>query len=359
MLTQRNKLNFEGQSIYVGIDVHLNSWNVTILTANNTHKTYSADPSPEQLGKYLNDHFPNANYFSAYEAGFCGVWIHNRLEALGITNIIVNPGDVPTMDKERREKRDAVDSKKIARALRGDELTGIYVHDALTLHDRALLRYRAKLMKKLNATRHQIKADLYLGGVEYPGDLKDSKKHWGRRFLRWLRDEVAVCGKVNRFVFVNRLEEFDQQRDRLLSVTREVRRVANSEAYKARMDLLRSVPGIGLIVGMTLLVNIGDITRFADTCHFVGYIGLKPTCHSSGEKDVQGGITPRCQSLLRSMLIESAWIAARIDPSLALAFNSLCSRMNKNKAIVRIARKLANRIYSVLVHKQEYSVGMA
>lgn len=89
MLTQSKKLNFEGQNIYVGIDVHLKSWNVTILSDQMHLKTFNQIPSPEKLSNYLNSNYPKAVYKSAYEAGFCGYWAHRRLMDLGIENIIV------------------------------------------------------------------------------------------------------------------------------------------------------------------------------------------------------------------------------------------------------------------------------
>lgn len=66
MKTQSNKIDFTGQNIYVGFDVHLKSWKVTVLTENMTHKTFSQSPDPKALYKYLSDHFPGGTYYSAY-----------------------------------------------------------------------------------------------------------------------------------------------------------------------------------------------------------------------------------------------------------------------------------------------------
>jgi len=85
---------------------------------------------------------------------------------------------------------------------------------------------------------------------------------------------------------------------------------------------------------------------------------MVPMCHSSGEKESKGELTFRGKLLLRSYLIESAWIAARIDPALQLAFSELCKRMPANNAIIRIAKKLLNRIYYVLKNKKEYELCM-
>jgi transposase len=112
---QRKELDFKGQNIYVGIDVHLKSWSVTVLSEHSVLKKFSQNPDAESLHKYLTGNYPGAKYNSGYEAGFCGFWIHRRLVELGINNIVVNPADVPTMSKEKLRKTDAVDCGKLAR----------------------------------------------------------------------------------------------------------------------------------------------------------------------------------------------------------------------------------------------------
>lgn len=70
MQTQSTKLNFEGQNFFVGIDVHLKSWTVSILTDNLLHKTFTQPASAETLVNYLTRNFPGGVYHSVYEAGF-------------------------------------------------------------------------------------------------------------------------------------------------------------------------------------------------------------------------------------------------------------------------------------------------
>lgn len=115
MRGQSNKLDFKGENIYVGFDLHLKNWQVTIMTENLTHKTFSHPPDPKLLYEYLSRNFPGGTYHSAYEAGFCGYWIHNQLKGLGINSIMVNPADIPTTDKEKVQKEDSRDSRKIAK----------------------------------------------------------------------------------------------------------------------------------------------------------------------------------------------------------------------------------------------------
>ncbi len=126
-MVQVNNLDFKDQKIFVGFDAHLKSWKVTVMTENLIHKTSSQPHDPRALYNYLKKNFPGGNYYSAYEAGFCGYWIHNELLSLGINSIVVNPSDIPTTNKERVQKEDKRDSRKIARSLRGGELKAIFV----------------------------------------------------------------------------------------------------------------------------------------------------------------------------------------------------------------------------------------
>jgi len=106
MKPQVNSNFTNGEKIFVGIDVHKTNWKVTVLGEHISYNTFSQDPDPDTLYKYLSKHFPQAEYYSAYEAGFSGFWAHDRLKELGIKSVVVNPADVPTTDKEKRQKED-------------------------------------------------------------------------------------------------------------------------------------------------------------------------------------------------------------------------------------------------------------
>ena len=105
---------------------------------------------------------------------------------------------------------------------------------------------------------------------------------------------------------------------------------------------------------MTILIEIETIDRFDTFDQLCGFIGLVPSTHSSGDHEVIGNITPRGHNVLRSAIIESAWIASRLDPALNKSYHDYCKRMEPNKAIIRIARKLTSRIRFVLKNNQPY-----
>jgi transposase len=353
MQTQSNKIDFKGHNIYIGLDVHLKSWTVTIMTEKLTHKTFSQPPQPDVLSNYLSRTFPGGKYYTAYEAGFCGYWIHNRLIKLGIQSMVVNPADIPTTGKEKVMKTDPRDSAKIARALRNGDLKPVYVPSSTTLEDRGLVRMRATLVKDLSRYKHRIKSFLYFHGIEYPDRFQKPQSHWSNRFNTWLSGlefEDPAAGTT----LSTLLEQTNFLRASVLKLTRQLRELGKSDRYKEQVDLLCSVPGVGLITAMIFLTEIGSIERFPNIDKFCGFIGLIPSTNSSGDKEVIGEITPRGHSILRNAVIESAWTAARHDPALQKSYNDYCRRMEPNEAIIRIARKVCSRISFVLKNKQPY-----
>ena len=352
MQTQSNKLDFSGQNIYVGFDVHLKSWKVTIMTEKLVHKTFSQPPNPQILHQYLVKNFPGGIYHSAYEAGFCGYWIHNHLTSLGINSIVVNPADIPTTDKEKVQKEDSRDSRKIARTLRSGDLKPIYVPSTKTLEDRTLMRTRYTLVKDVVRNKNRVKSFLHFHGIEIPEHFTKNKC-WSKKFIDWLEniDFAERSGKNSLLAIVLATKNI---RTSVLQVTRLIKELSETDEYKEQVVLLRGIPGIGLLTSMMLLTELETINRFGNIDRLCGFIGLIPSTQSSGENDVVGNITPRGHSFLRNAIIESAWTAARLDPALMKAYHDYCRRMDPNKAIIRIAKKLLSRIRYVLKNKQPY-----
>lgn len=358
MQTQSTELNFNGHNIFIGIDVHLKSWTVSILTEKLSHKTFTQPPSAEVLNNYLKCKFPGGSYHSVYEAGFSGLWSHYKLKEMGVNNIVVNPADVPTSQKEQLQKDDPTDSRKLARSLRSGDLKAIYIPDPATLEDRSLIRLRAAIVKDMIRYKQRIKSFLYFYGISYPQEFEKSQTHWSKRFMKWLKEGVSLQHESGNQALSILVEEAEQQRKLLLEVTQKVRLLSRSEKYADNMALLRSIPGIGLITAISFLTEIENIDRFEDTDHFAGFIGLVPNRHSSGGSENTGEMTFRGQDILRSLLVESSWFAARLDPALNMSFHQYIRRMESNKAIIRIARKVLNRIYFVLKNKKEYVPGI-
>lgn len=355
MQTQINKLDFTGQNIYVGIDAHKKQWTQTIMVEENIFKTFSQPPEPEVLYKYLKRNFPGGNYFTAYEAGFCGFWPHFQLSKLGINSIVVNPADIPISDKEKRQKEDKRDSRKIAKTLQSGNLEAIYVPSIRTLEDRMLIRSRFTFVKELNRFKSRIKSILNFYGISYPEEFSSAQSHWSKRFVEWLECIEFTEESATKALKVI-IGQCKYLRQCLLEITREIRRLSKTETYTKKVKLLTSIKGIGLIISMVILTELETIFRFKNLDQLASFIGLVPSTNSSGDKNNTGDITPRGHRLLRTLIVEASWTAIRNDPALMMSYVNYTKRMESNKAIIRIAKKLLNRIRYVLKNEKEYII---
>lgn len=351
---QSKQINFNGQNIFIGIDVHLKSWNVSIVVSDVKIETFSQSPLASVLKKHLDKSYPGGTYLSAYEAGFTGFSTHCALLEEGINNIVFNAADIKESQKDRVRKNDSIDSAKIARNLSKGDLEAIYVPSQCAIADRSIYRTRASQVKMCTQIKGRIRSQLFLNGIAVPPEMEDAKKHWSERFISWMMDEATRLPYNAGHAIISPIESLQFMHRQVLMTTRELRGLMLTERYEERYKLLMSIPGVGTITAAAILLELGDIGRFKTNDAVAAYVGLIPDTRSSGQNDKPLGITNRSCRYLRSMFIESAWISIRHDPALLLAYSRLKSRMAPNKAIVRIARKLLNRTAYVLRNKTAY-----
>lgn len=357
MQGQTYELDFKGKDIYSGIDAHLKSWTVTIMVDGIQCKTFSQEPEAKALERYLRTNYPGGNYHSAYEAGFCGFAPHRDLLKHGIKNIVVNPADIPTTDKEKKQKDDPRDSRKVARSLHNNELKAIYVPSVDTEGLRILVRYRKTLVKEINRYKCRVKSLLYYNGIKIPIEEGEGSKHWSKRYTLWLKS-IELSTTESRMALDSIIETVKHLRSKLLEINRYFRQLEKQGKHAGIIKLLRTVPGIGLILSMTIITELENLKRFSNLDKLCSYVGMVPGTRSSGDNEKVGSITPRSNRQLRSMLIESAWIAIRQDPALMMAYGKHRQRMEANMAIVRITKKLLSRIKYVLENKVPYEKGV-
>lgn len=358
MQSKVTKESFNGQSFYIGIDYHKKSWKVTILGEQYEHKSMSQDPSPEILANYLNRNFPGATYNAVYEAGFSGFKSCRKLNELGINCMVIHPADVPSTQKEKLQKTDKADSRKLAKSLRDKAFEFIHIPDPQLEAERALVRQRFRIMKDLSRTKNRVKSLLFQFGINVPDRFTSSQtRHWSKVYINWLK-ELEISDQNLRQVIDNYLATGERQRKELLLLNKQVRNLSQSPKYNTNYQFLLGIPGIGLMTAMTFLTQIGDINRFERLDDLCNYVGLVPRMYGSGDKMQVGKLIKRGRKELKIMLIESSWEAIRKDPALMLKFNELCNRMPKNKAIIRIARKILSRIRFVLKNQQPYELSV-
>jgi transposase len=351
---QVKQLDFSGQKIFCGIDIHKKSWKVCIRSEQMELKTFSQNPSAIELVKHLRKNYPSANYQVVYEAGFCGFSPQREFSKEEIRCIIVHPADVPTTDKEKQRKSDGVDCRKLSTTLIDGKLTGIYVPGIEQQDDRSVIRAYQQFVKDQTRCKNRIKGWLSFQAISIPDD--DEYKYWSNNFIKWLNElSLTPSAKISLDLLI---QSYEQTRKMVLVATRQVRLLSRQQRYKEKIKLLRSIPGIGEIAALLFATEIGDISRFKTFDQLCDYIGLVPKVHGSGERQTVLGLTHRGHHKLRETLIEASWVAIRLDPAMTMAFNEITKTMKKTKAIIKIARKMLNRIRFVMKSQTEYVIAV-
>jgi transposase len=266
--------------------------------------------------------------------------------------MVIHPADIPTTHKEKDQKRDARDSRKIARAIKNKEVTPIWVPSIPIEQDRQLIRARHSLTKDQTRTKNRIKAILQLYRINYPGVFSQKGSHWSLRFIRWL-EELRLEEPSGTEALQLQVRHLQYHRSELLLISKKIKALSINERYEKNCEKLINISGIGVLTAMSFLTEIGDVFRFNNTDAFRSYIGLIPRTNSSGEKDYHGSITHRANSYLRFLLVEAAWVAIRSDPYYLHLYRQYRKRMKDNRALIRVAGKLANRIFYCLKSNKE------
>jgi transposase len=349
------KIDFSGKDLFIGLDVHKKSWSVTIVIDGMEHRTFTQPPDPGALNNYLQRMFPGGSYNSAYEAGFCGYGIHRELNSLGIKNIVINAADIPTSQKDKLQKRDPIDSRKIARGLENGSLHGIHVFDRDMEELRSLNRTRFYLMRDMRRSKNRIKSFLQYYGVSIPPEFDNNQ--WTLKFVSWLH-QVKMQTMSGQDAFSNLIESYEHHRQQLLILSRMVR-LRISQYDNELYSLLKTISGIGPLTSSALITELGDINRFQHIDHLSSFVGLIPKVRESGETTHTGGITFRCNMFLRTLLIESSWQAIRMDPALMHYYQKHVINNKGHKVIIKVARKLLNRIRYVMKNRQPYVTGVS
>ncbi|MEI6422553.1 MAG: transposase, partial [Lentisphaerota bacterium] len=189
--------------------------------------------------KYLDRNFAGGKYTCAYEAGFCGFWIARELKKYGVECLVVNPADVPTRDKERVNKKDKVDSRKLARELEKGNLEGIYIPDEWMQRLKSLGRLSISCGRDMTRIKNRIKSHLHLYGIEIPSHSECY--HWSGNFIRALEGMCRKCDPFGDYMNAC-IEKLKAERVRQAGLLKKLRGYAHSCGWVEILGRLISIP---------------------------------------------------------------------------------------------------------------------
>jgi transposase len=338
--------SYEGKQVYIGLDVHREFFVASCICDGVAVKRCRMPGTAEAVVALVKKEFPGATVLAAYEAGYSGFWLHRKLEAAGISCIVVhvNSIEVSSRDMVKTDKRDSL---KIAEQLAVGRLRGVRVPSVEDEQKRLLTRTREQLMRKKRRVMVQIRMRLHYFGL-FPESINGRLKVSDVTYIL-----VSLEGELQRTIGMLR-DEWQH----LAGQIKEIDRILVEEGKKDPLDAVyRSVPGIGSLLARVLSSELGDMSQFPNERALFSFTGLTPTEYSSGGHICRGHISRQGNTRLRHMLVEASWKAVRKDPVLKEYYVKLSERVGKKRAIVAVARKLIGRIRAALRKHEQYQLG--
>ena len=271
------------------------------------------------------------------------VWdLYDIIAPLASRTVVAHAGAVRQI-AEARVKTDKEDVKRLIRLLIADIVPEVWVPPVEVRELRGMISYRNRLVKTGTMIRNRLQSLLHRHNLILPkGSLTD--RSW------WETQKISRMEKLQIRQELAMLEEIDQHK---AGVDAELGRQSLGERWGKQAVRLLQLPGFGVVISMTVLSAIGEITRFESAKKLVGYAGLGAGVHDSGKEHIEKRITKSGRKELRWALVEAAWRAIRISPYWKEQYEKYLRHMRKpNLAIVVIARKLLVAVWQVMTKEE-------
>ena len=271
------------------------------------------------------------------------VWdIYDIIAPLVSRAVVAHAGGVRQI-AEARVKTDKEDVKRLIRLLIANIVPEVWVPPLEVREFRGLISYRNRLVKTSTMIRNRLQSLLHRHNLVVPkGGLTD--KAW------WEAQKISALERLQIRQELAMLEELDQHK---AEVDAELGRQSLGETWGKQAVRLLQLPGFGVVISMTVLSAIGDITRFESAKKLVGYAGLGAGVHDSGKEHIEKRITKSGRKELRWAMVEAAWRAIRISPYWKEQYNKYLRHLRKpTLAIVVIARKLLVAVWQVMTKEE-------
>lgn len=235
-----------------------------------------------------------------YEAGPTGYGLHRLIKNLGHDCIVVAPSLIPKKAGERvkTNRRDAV---VLAKLLRAGELTAVWVPDPRHEAMRDLTRAREAAVEDLQSKRRQVLSLLLRLGRYYPG-----KRTWTQAHMNWLTSQKLEHAE-QRIAFEEMLLAVRQAQERVARLEVAIHAAVPDWSLAEVVTALMAIRGFDLVSATAFLAELGDLTRFRTPRELMGYLGLVPSEHSTGDRVKRSGITKAGNRRARRILVECSW----------------------------------------------------
>jgi len=356
---------------FVGLDVHAATIAVAVAEKDGEVRSLGTIPNQEHSVRKLVTRLSGFGKWRAcYEAGPTGYTLYWQLTKLGVECMVIAPTLVPVKAGDR-VKTDRRDAERLARSFRAGELTPVWVPDAAHEALRDLVRAREAAKRDQLRARHRLGKFLLRQGRRPTEKLRA----WTQSHLDWIRSEVKFEQFAQQATLEDYLAEVDHLGQRIVRLEKAIDEAIEGApaTMKAVVSALQALRGVAKMTAVTIIAEIGQLSRFPTARQLMGYSGTVASEHSSGERTSRGGITKTGNAHLRRVLVEAAWcqrhkptltrtlrvrqeglsgevqeIAAKARHRLSTRYRRLLARgKSKQQVVTAIARELLGFVWAI------------
>jgi transposase len=369
---------------FVGLDVHADTIAVAVAEPDGEVRSLGIIANRlESVRKTIAKLGPVNQLKVCYEAGPTGYVLYWQLSSLGVSCEVIAPSLVPVKAGDR-VKTDRRDAAKLARSYRAGDLTAVWVPDAAHEALRDLVRAREDAREDQHRARHRLGKFLLRHGWQRPAEVKEN---WTQKHMTWIKSQVKFDQPAAQAAFLDYVHEVEHAADRLERVEKAIDEAIAAAPPEIQnvVQALQALRGVGKIVAVSVVAEVGSLSRFDNPRQLMSYSGLVSSEYSSGSKIQRGGITKTGNSHLRRVIVEAAWayqhkpwiggwLAKRQqgldEETKAIAWKAqwrLCTRYkklsargkNKPQIVTAIGRELLGFIWAIAVRAEAAVAGRA
>jgi transposase len=361
---------------FLGLDVHADTIAASVAEPNGEVRALGVIPNRLESIRKLVAKLGSANQLKAcYEAGPTGYVLYWQLAALGVSCEVIAPSLVPVKPGDR-VKTDRRDATRLARSHRAGDLTAVWVPDAAHEALRDLVRAREDARQDQLRARHRLSKFLLRHGRRPAEDMKS----WTQKYLTWIKEQVRFDQPALEATLLDYVHEVDHMADRIERLEKAIDEAIEKAPAEMRavIEALQALRGVAKITAVSIVAEVGSLSRFEKPRQLMGYSGLVSSEFSSGNRIQHGGITKTGNAHLRRVVMEAAWayqhrprvgdallrrqqgldpeikeIAWKAQCRLHMRYKKLAARgKNKNQIVTAVGRELLGFIWAIAVRTE-------
>ncbi len=331
-----------GFDIWVGVDVHKNSYSVAILSANGVIHSYRTSSDNQALLQQFRDRGIKITVL-VYEAGLTGFGLARACQQAGVEVMVVSANKIPRAPL-RGAKTDSIDCMNLALLAAKGMLRPIAIPSVEQELKRAQVRRRMQLAKSIRVVKLRIKSLFICHGIAEPTGLK----YWGKQGREQLT--TMPMPELLRDLLDSHLGELNFLEQEKAGLENKIKQL-----MLPAEDVLQTVPGIGPIISAAFRAEVFSPERFANAGQVSSFLGLSPCLHQSGESKGHARLMAAGQANLRSLLIEACWILKKREKWASDFYQRIVKRSGCfQRAITGLARKLCILLWRLLLTNCAY-----